>query len=336
MYENHHARLKLDTHKPAAATKGSICLFYKIQHYLYKNVDKDKIYLKTRQTVSSSEKHPSPRLQILDELRNFIVPLSAEEKTLLEANILDEGCRDPIVVWEHQEKHYIIDGHNRYGICLHHDLPFNIKVLQFSSIDEVKAWMLDNQLGRRNLTPDQLSYYRGLKYNLTKAKKGGYKAPVQAGGKSSTSEKLSKEFNVSERTIKRDGKFTEGLELIGKSNPTLKKDILAGKVKVKKSDIETLLEEERQDSLRVYNGKDIAIKADKIRKKSLQESKPQSLLQEDAEGNAEPLFPDSDYRLTRIKAQIISAVNQTIKQKDAKSVHTVKEWVKKLEVEVLG
>ena len=284
--------------------------------------------------MNSSEKHPFPGLQVLDELKNFIVPPSTEEKALLEANLLKEGCRDPIVVWECQEKQYIIDGHNRYAICLHHNLPFQVKVQHFSNIDEVKVWMLDNQFGRRNLTPDQLSYYRGLKYNFSKAKKGGYKVAIPEENKFSTSEKLSKEFNVSERTIKRDGRFTQGLELIGRSNPALKNDILAGKVKVKKADIETLLDVERQGSLRVYNSKDIAAKAEKIRKRSLQKSKiqqPQHL----AEDSPEPLFSDSDYRLTRIKAQLISAINQTIKQKDAKSIRTVKEWVKKLEEEVL-
>ena len=276
--------------------------------------------------MNHSVKDPAPGIQLLDELRNFIVPLSTEEKAILEDSLIKDGCRDPIVVWEHGDKQYIIDGHNRYAICLHHNLPFRVEVRTFSNIEEVKVWMLNNQLGRRNLTPDQLSYYRGLKYNFSKAKRGGYKVALTNGNNKSTSEKLSKEFNVSERTIKRDGKFTQGLELIGRSNPALKNDILAGKVKVRKADIETLLDVERQD---------IAAKAEKIRKKSLQKSKSLTPQQQE-EKCSEPLFSDSDYRINRIKAQIISAINQTIKQKDAKSIRNVKEWVKKLETEVLG
>mgnify|MGYP002336488951 CR=1 FL=1 len=77
--------------------------------------------------------------------------------------------------------------------------------------------MVDNQIGRRNLTADQMSYYRGLKYLALKKAKGGYEN-IKSKGKTeiSTSKFLSEQFNVSESTIKRDARFAEGLNTIRK------------------------------------------------------------------------------------------------------------------------
>lgn len=48
-----------------------------------------------------------------NEFYNLIPPLSPEELSSLEASIKQEGCRDPLVVWNNT----IIDGHHRYSIC---------------------------------------------------------------------------------------------------------------------------------------------------------------------------------------------------------------------------
>ena len=55
-------------------------------------------------------------LRIHPELKNLIPPLSPEEYTQLEQNILAYGCRDPIAHW----RGIIVDGHNRHSICTKH------------------------------------------------------------------------------------------------------------------------------------------------------------------------------------------------------------------------
>ncbi len=50
---------------------------------------------------------------------------------------------------------YIADGHNRYAICQKHKIPFETIPLAFKDKSEVMRWMIDGQLGRRNLTPIQ-------------------------------------------------------------------------------------------------------------------------------------------------------------------------------------
>ena len=76
------------------------------------------------------------------------MPLSSEEYAALETSILRDGCRDAIVTWHGT----IIDGHNRYKICTDNNIPFRAIEMEFDTRSEVEAWMIDNQLARRNLS----------------------------------------------------------------------------------------------------------------------------------------------------------------------------------------
>ncbi len=69
-------------------------------------------------------------ITILDELKTFITPLSGEEKFTLKQSLLEEGCRDPLILWakENGEK-ILIDGHNRYAICMELGLSYETKEL---------------------------------------------------------------------------------------------------------------------------------------------------------------------------------------------------------------
>lgn len=87
-------------------------------------------------------------LQIDDEFKNLIPKLTKEEFKQLEENIIEEGCRQPIIVWNNT----IVDGHNRYEICNRHNIEFKTTNKYFSNKEEVKVWIIKNQFGRRNLS----------------------------------------------------------------------------------------------------------------------------------------------------------------------------------------
>lgn len=90
-------------------------------------------------------------VRIDEEFKALIPPLTQEEYSALEQSILSEGCRDAIVTWND----IIVDGHNRYEICTRHNVPFKTVAYDFKDRDEAKAWMIQNQLARRNLWPFQ-------------------------------------------------------------------------------------------------------------------------------------------------------------------------------------
>lgn len=89
------------------------------------------------------------------EFRDLIPPLPYEEFTELEQAIINDGCRDALVVWFNDEtlRPVLIDGHHRYQICKKHDVRFETVEKEFDSREDVKIWMIRNQFGRRNLTP---------------------------------------------------------------------------------------------------------------------------------------------------------------------------------------
>jgi hypothetical protein len=193
------------------------------------------------------------KIEILDDLKSFIPPPNDDEIKQLEANILQHGCKDALIVWEttqavistdsvtpNEPTFILVDGHNRFQICQKHNLTFSIQLKSFPSVLEVKDYMIDLQLGRRNLTPQQASYFRGLRYQNEKNAKGKYDREnhkVQNEPYGSTAEKLAQEYKVSVSTIKRDALLAEGLEKLAQP---LKNQVLAGEISIDKKTIHQL------------------------------------------------------------------------------------------------
>jgi hypothetical protein len=221
------------------------------------------------------------------EFQTLISPLAAEERAQLEANLLAEGCRDPLVVWEgepparvcsscppgtpitratsliegregtviwlcgfcnHGEPRpwILLDGHTRHEICLARGLPFEVREVEgVRTRAEVINWIINHQLGRRNLSPEQMSYLRGKRYNVEKQV-----TPNRAGNNQhqgvedhsdpqpATAERLAKHYGVGEATIKRDGQFALAVDQLATTlGPESRQEILAGDPKLKKRQV---------------------------------------------------------------------------------------------------
>lgn len=81
------------------------------------------------------------------EFRALIPAPTQEELEMLEDNLKQDGCRDPLVLWDG----ILIDGHNRFEICTR--LGIDFKTVQQPLEDRAHAteWIIRNQFGRRNL-----------------------------------------------------------------------------------------------------------------------------------------------------------------------------------------
>jgi len=89
---------------------------------------------------------------VQEDLKTYIDPLTPDEYDALERSLLAEGCRDALVLWGD----ILVDGHNRFGICQKHGLPFNtVQNTRFRSIEDVHLWMIDQHLGRRSVSDFQ-------------------------------------------------------------------------------------------------------------------------------------------------------------------------------------
>jgi hypothetical protein len=81
------------------------------------------------------------------EFQSLIPPLGAEELQQLEANIKQDGCRDPLVVWDGT----LVDGHNRHEICTRLAIGFETVKMEFADRTAAILWIINNQFGRRNI-----------------------------------------------------------------------------------------------------------------------------------------------------------------------------------------
>lgn len=94
-----------------------------------------------------------PNLEIKEEFKKLIPPLTIEEFKQLENNCIIDGIRDKIITWNG----FIVDGHNRYEIANKWNLEYETESVSFKDENAVREWMILNQFGRRNLSNYQRS-----------------------------------------------------------------------------------------------------------------------------------------------------------------------------------
>lgn len=174
------------------------------------------------------------------DLQALIPPLSTEELEQLTRNIRQEGCREPLIVWPVNHQYVLVDGHNRFAICTREGIPYKVVEKPFADRLAVEQWMILNQLGRRNLNPEQMAYFRGKRYQNEKEQ--GKRKDLTSGqiDQKSTATRIASEMNVGEKTIRRDARFAQGVDLIARIEPALKAEILSGHSPFTKQAIEAL------------------------------------------------------------------------------------------------
>ena len=183
-------------------------------------------------------------MEIDIQFKELIPALSEEEYKQLEANIIKEGCRDSLIAWDG----ILIDGHNRYEICTNHGLDYKTIKKDFDNREQAINWIIDNQLGRRNITLTQRDYLLGLRYKSEK--KQGARTDLTLGQnvpKLTTAEIIGKQHGVSEKTVKRAEKFATGLDNIAKVLPDVKQEVLKGESNFTKQEISSFSDAEEKE-----------------------------------------------------------------------------------------
>jgi hypothetical protein len=175
------------------------------------------------------------------EFKSLVRPLTGDEHAQLEENLVAEGCRDPLVIW--QEEGVLLDGHNRHVICTAHGVPYTTKPISLPDRDAAKAWVIRNQLGRRNLTPDETSYYRGSAYNHQKrqGKRTDLTSHQSEEKLQDTSSQLADQHKVSKATIQRDGAYARAVDTLAEVvGPEVRQAILASTLQLPQHDVRRL------------------------------------------------------------------------------------------------
>ena len=180
-------------------------------------------------------------LTIDPEFASKIPPLREEEMKQLEENILADGVViNPLIVWNG----VIVDGHNRYHILQKHpEIQFTTYEKQFPDRYAAISWICKNQLGRRNLTPQQFKYLIGQQYDAeklaerfrgnqyTSVERSGCGQNVHNQNPERTAEKIARENNLNEKYVRRAGHFAQGVDAAEEAVPGIKQEILTGSIK---------------------------------------------------------------------------------------------------------
>lgn len=186
-------------------------------------------------------------IQVKDEFKKLIPPLSIDEHTQLTLNICKEGIREPLILWNN----YIIDGHNRYEIAKQFNLEYKTINKEFDNEDEAKEWMILNQFGRRNLSAYQRSVLaleledvfrikakENLKLSQGKGKQKSANLKVEP---IETRKELSKVASVSHDTIAKVKKIQE------KAPEEIKTKLSTGEISINAAYKEIKKEEKKEE-----------------------------------------------------------------------------------------
>jgi len=196
-------------------------------------------------------------LKVNPRFEALLPGLTAEELSALTESILKDGCRDAITTWDMT----IVDGHNRYRICQKHGITFKVREVSFADEDEAMDWIDKNQMARRNLTPDEFQLALGRRYNRTKkAAHDGGKGEGRSGGQNDhhlkTAEAIASEHGVSEKTVRRAGKFAAEVEAKPELQKLIKdhKPVNKAKRELKKANVIAQLEDVKAQEAKAVEG----------------------------------------------------------------------------------
>nr|WP_319489248.1 hypothetical protein [uncultured Caproiciproducens sp.] len=204
------------------------------------------------------------KLIIDDDFKQLIPSLSEEERCLLEQNLIRDGCREPLSVWNNM----ILDGHNRYEICTRLQIPFSIQRINLRNREEAIVWICINQLGRPSVTEETRRYLIGKRYETekilgvhnvaginqhTKKEVGANNLPESPFGVTArrTRERLATEYNISHATVLNYGHYSRALDSLSTVVPKITPKILSGKIKISQDNIAYLSQLANQEVIRL-------------------------------------------------------------------------------------
>jgi hypothetical protein len=121
------------------------------------------------------------QLVIDAQFQALLIPLTRDERELLEQSLLRDGCRDALIAWLENGKLILLDGHNRLEICTRLGIAYKVVTIEITSREMAKIWIRKNQLARRNLPDDSRAMLAGaaLRGRLGAGEAGASKAGWQ-------------------------------------------------------------------------------------------------------------------------------------------------------------
>lgn len=194
----------------------------------------------------------------------------------------------------------IIDGHNRFHILEKYpQIKYTIHEKSFEDRFAVLAWICKNQLGRRNLTPEQKKYLIGKQFEAEKHRQGSNNQHIQAKSEKcqvgtfhnqvDTAERIAHENGIGRRSVYRAEAFSKAVDIANDVEPGIRSDILSGNVRATTKDVEAIIQANPDDRAQLIANLRAPPKKEKQkREKKKDDAKDKAKIQEISEDLAKP------------------------------------------------
>ena len=173
----------------------------------------------------------------------------------LRTEIMVDGIRDPLVIWNKDNKHILVDGHNRLRIAKERNLPVvPVSYKVFKDKAEAAIWIISHQESRRNMTDWQkykaIEVYHKIVKEKAKERQAEYRGNQYESAVLENSPKVQSPINTRKEVSKASGlsewKVRQGDYIRDKATDEQKAALDSGKKTMKEVFNETYRENHKK------------------------------------------------------------------------------------------
>jgi hypothetical protein len=194
-----------------------------------------------------------PEIQTDEDFEAMLPPLAPDERERKLASLMLYDCLETLVVWPHKRKQLLLLGYDVWPLLREYRIPFRIIKKEFANHGQARLFVVQELLGRTNLTALHITYLRGMYYQEEKEPHGGdrrsqeYKKRRWEGWL--TVEALGEIYDVSPATLKRAGEVTRAVNMIADNcgGPWLKGLLLSHQARMTASGVVALAEKDVEE-----------------------------------------------------------------------------------------
>jgi len=252
-----------------------------------------------------------------EELKAYIDPLTPDEHKALERSILAEGCRDALVLWGD----VLVDGHNRYGICQKHGLPFQtVQNTRFQSMEDVHLWMIDQHLGRRSVSDFQRGVLALRKREILEERRMASASenatqPPDSGAEPMNAEPMKSRSDIAKAARLSSSQVMQIEKIQKQAAPELVAAVKAGAISINAAAAVATLPAEEQKSAALGGKDELKQAAKRVREVKRTSSSPEAPAPSEAAPGSQTDGPSIESLQAQVTA--LTAENQQLRQQVA-------------------
>ncbi len=173
------------------------------------------------------------------EIMRLSIPLSQSEMEKLESSLIEQGCCEPITIWNG----FILDGHKRYKMCINEGIDFDVHEMEFNDLNEAAIWICSQRINQFDKYSVQYCYLVGKMYSYLKVmfseqrKEDGYHRENTNRYEEYTCVRLGNKIGLGRTSILKYRRISEAMDIIDNTEPMLFQSIMSGDLIFKSTEI---------------------------------------------------------------------------------------------------